>query len=144
LVAAPERVVPLLASKLSPAAPASEQELRKLLTELDSSSYERREAASRRLVELGDLAEPGLETTLKANPSSEKRRRIEQILGMPRVVRVPEKLRAIRAVEVLERIGNAEARRMLETLAGGASEARLTREARTSLERLDRRPVAAP
>jgi RNA polymerase sigma factor (sigma-70 family) len=144
MVAPPERVVPLLASKLNPAVPASKEELRKLLTDLDSASYERREAASRRLVEIGDLAEPALEKALKDNISTEKRRRIEQILGMPRVVRAPEKLRALRAVEVLERIGTVEARRILETLAGGAAEAHLTREARASLDRLDRRPAAAP
>jgi hypothetical protein len=50
----------------------------------------------------------------------------------------------LRAVEVLERIGNAEARRVLEALAKGAPEARLTREARTSLERLLGRTAAAP
>jgi hypothetical protein len=39
-------------------------------------------------------------------------------------------------VEVLERIGTAEARQVLERLAGGAPGVRLTREARTALGRL--------
>ena len=54
----------------------------------------------------------------------------------------PEQARALRAVEVLEHVGTAEAKRVLETLAAGAAEARLTQEARASLRRLDAR--AAP
>jgi hypothetical protein len=49
---------------------------------------------------------------------------------------VPERLQALRAVEVLERIGTPEARKVLETLATGAPAARLTREAKASLGRL--------
>jgi hypothetical protein len=48
-----------------------------------------------------------------------------------------ERLQALRAVEVLERVGTPEARRLLETLAGGAPGARLTWEARAALGRLD-------
>jgi hypothetical protein len=51
----------------------------------------------------------------------------------------PELLQALRAVAVLEDIGTPTARRLLEDLANGASEARLTREAKASLQRLDRR-----
>jgi WD40 repeat protein len=49
---------------------------------------------------------------------------------------VPEEIRGIRAVEVLEHIGNADARQVLEKLAAGAPEAWLTQEAKASLERL--------
>ena len=51
----------------------------------------------------------------------------------------PELLRQVRAVEALELIGNVEARALLEVLAGGAPEARQTREARVALLRLKRR-----
>jgi hypothetical protein len=49
---------------------------------------------------------------------------------------VPERVQALRAVEVLEWIGTPEARKVLEALATGAPAARLTREARASLGRL--------
>jgi hypothetical protein len=52
----------------------------------------------------------------------------------------PEALRSLRALEVLERVGTPGARRLLEKLSRGAPGARLTREARTSLERLAKRP----
>jgi hypothetical protein len=48
-------------------------------------------------------------------------------------------LRQLRAVEALEHIGTADARQVLQRLADGAPDARLTREAQASLERLKRR-----
>jgi hypothetical protein len=48
----------------------------------------------------------------------------------------PELLQALRAVAVLEDISTPQARRLLEQLASGAPEARLTREAQASLRRL--------
>jgi hypothetical protein len=65
-------------------------------------------------------------------------------LGAVRGARSPEALRHLRAVEVLERIGNAEAREALEKLADGVPEARLTREAKLTLERMARRPAPRP
>jgi hypothetical protein len=47
-----------------------------------------------------------------------------------------------RAVEVCERAGTPEARRLLERLAAWAPEARLTRDAKAALDRLARRPAA--
>ena len=56
----------------------------------------------------------------------------------------PERVRAVRAIEVLEQVETPEARLLLQTLAGGAPEAVVTREARASLERLTRRAAAGP
>jgi hypothetical protein len=55
----------------------------------------------------------------------------------------PELLQSLRAVAVLEDIGTPQARRLLEELANGAPEARLTREAKSSLRRLDLRNLSA-
>jgi len=54
-------------------------------------------------------------------------------------VSAPETLQVLRAVEVLEYIGTANARGVLEVACPGAPEGRLTREARASLERLSKR-----
>jgi hypothetical protein len=48
----------------------------------------------------------------------------------------PDVLRVLRAVEVLERNGTPDARKLIEKLVWGAPGARLTREAQQSLERL--------
>jgi hypothetical protein len=81
---------------------------------------------------------------VRAKLSLEQRRNIEQILDAIQTVRSPEALRHLRAVEVLERIGGAEAREVLKNLATGMSEARSTQEAQASLKRLARRPTTLP
>jgi WD40 repeat protein len=131
-----EQAVPLLRKRISPVERVPAERLQQLLADLDSNQFARREAAAKALAELEELALPVLEQALQANPSPEKRRRIEKLLAVPRVVRSPEKLRGLRAVEVLEYIGTPEARAVLEHLARGAVEARLTREAQASLTRM--------
>jgi hypothetical protein len=49
-------------------------------------------------------------------------------------------LRTIRAIRVLEQIDSARARGILQALAAGAEEARMTQEAKAALERLTKRP----
>ena len=50
----------------------------------------------------------------------------------------PESLRAVRAVEILEWIATPEAVRLIDELAKGAADARLTREAAAAKRRLAR------
>jgi hypothetical protein len=115
-----------------------------LIAGLDSSQFQERERASRELADLEEVAEPALEAALKAAPSPETRRRIGALLAAPRVVRSPAKLRHLRAVEVLEHVNTLEARHVIESLSQGAPEARLTQEAKASLERLAKRQAAKP
>jgi hypothetical protein len=51
----------------------------------------------------------------------------------------PEELRALRAIEVLEMIGNLEARQVLTELARGGPETRITDQARAACARLSHR-----
>jgi hypothetical protein len=88
------------------------------------------------------VALPALRDALERDPSAEVRQRIKVLLGDPPVRSLPaasgEELHAVRAIEVLERIGSAEARRILLTLKNGPpSYASL--EARAALERLETR-----
>jgi hypothetical protein len=53
-----------------------------------------------------------------------------------------ERLREMRALEVLEGLGTPEARKLLEALAGGTADAVLTQEAKAALQRLTRRAAA--
>jgi len=111
-----------------------------MLRDLNHPRYQVRDRATSELARLGELAEPLLRRSLQAHPSLEVRRRVQILLerleaGMPSAA----DLRALRAFEVLERIGDAEARSVFEAHALEAPAARLGQEAQASLERLMRR-----
>jgi RNA polymerase sigma factor (sigma-70 family) len=119
---------------------ARDRRIRGLIADLDSDSFARREAASRELAACGDEATPALRLALAGRPSAEARKRLEDLLAKAGDLRPGEALRCLRALVVLERIGTPEARQLLETVAEGAPEDWLAREAKTSLECLARRP----
>lgn len=117
----------------------------RLIADLDSDDFTVREKAKKQLRQLGERAEPGLREALKGKSPLEARRRIEELIEELQALSTsPDCLRELHAVEVLEHIGTAEARQMLRTLADGAAHARLTREAKASLQRLDKRFVPKP
>jgi hypothetical protein len=101
----------------------------------DRDDLATRESAKKQLSELADLAEPALRAALHDKLSLEKRRRVEDLLKRLDASVSPELLRGVRAVEVLESLGTPEARQVLQTLAKGAAESRLTREANAALKR---------
>jgi hypothetical protein len=144
LAARPSQAVPMLRDRLQPAKPVSADDVNRLIAELDNKEFGKREAASRQLAELGEQTEPLLEAALKAKPTLEQRRRIEQLLSAIPMVQPPERLRGSRAIEVLEHVGTPEAQDVLTTLGKGAPEARVTREAKASLERLAKRAASRP
>jgi WD40 repeat protein len=145
LAGAPAEVLPLLKERLRPAQAADAQQVRRWLAALESDQFNVRRQAQAALEELGDLAEPALRQTLAANPTLEVRRRVEEILKqLRRPVSQPETLRSLRALGVLETIATAPARQLIEELAAGAPEARLTQEAKAALGRLARRPTTTP
>lgn len=137
LAAAPEEALALLKKHLHPVKPADPQRLSRLLADLDSDEFAVREKAQAELEQLRELAEPALRKALANKPTLEVRRRALAVLDQLREpITRPESLRTRRAVAVLEDIGTAAARRLLEDLAKGAPEARLTREAKAALQRL--------
>ena len=142
LVATPDKAVAFLQQRLKPAAPVNIAQVRQLVANLDSSQYSLREAATAELQALRDADETKtiLRRALAGKPSPEASRRIERLLLNPDILVPGEVLRGARAAEILERIGTAEARRLLALLAEGARNSRLTREAIASLQRLDRKP----
>jgi RNA polymerase sigma factor (sigma-70 family) len=139
LAAAPRQAVSFLSERLRPAATVPPEQFQYLLADLNSNRFGLREGASKQLTDLEEQAEPALQEALQGKPSAEQRRRIESLLAGPRVVRSPEKLRGLRAIQVLEQCHLPEARQVLEMLAKGASEARLTQDAKGALTRLSGR-----
>jgi dipeptidyl aminopeptidase/acylaminoacyl peptidase len=137
LASAPHLSVPYLRLHLRAAPAAEPKRLRAWISDLDSDQFEARENAARALEELGDAAVPAFRQALEKPASPEVKKRLQQMLeraeGWP-----PEALRPWRALEVLERVGSPEARQVLRTLAEGNPTARLTQQAKASLERLKR------
>jgi RNA polymerase sigma factor (sigma-70 family) len=145
LVSNAGQALSLFREHLRPVARPGADQVRRLVADLDSERFAVRDQAARELEQLGEPAAPVLRQALEGRPSAEVRRRLEGLLeqwesGVP----APEWLRLLRAVEALERIDSPEARRLLDSLAGGAEEARLTREAAAAVRRLARRAEARP
>jgi WD40 repeat protein len=139
LVGAPGHTLPLIRKRVQPAAGPGADKLRQLIADLADDTFARRQAASRELAELNELAEPAMREALKKGPPLEQRRRLERLLAAHSGGASGERLRSLRALRVLELIGTAEARQVVAKLAKGAPGARLTREAKATLKRLERR-----
>jgi Tol biopolymer transport system component len=139
---APGQTIPLLRDRLRPVAGLSagqRKQVEQWLRDLDDDQFEVRQNASAELGRLGEAILGPLTRVLAGDPSLEVRRRALRLLeGLGSVNLSGGQLAALRAVELLERIGTREAAAILKALAGGLPEARLTRDARASLERLER------
>jgi WD40 repeat protein len=132
----PARAIQLLRERLRP---VPDDRHARLITGLDDPSYAVREKAFAELAQLGFKAESALRMALDDKPSLEVRRRIERLLHALEQAPPPQEvIRQVRAVQVLEQIGSAEAKCVLEDLSKGAPRARLTQESRESLGRFSR------
>src|SRR5262249_40551565 len=131
LASSPKGAVALLAERLKPVPAPEAKQVARWVADLDSDDFETRKKASAELAGLGELARPALDEALTKEPSAEVRRQLDELLGRlkPGTALPAEDVRRGRAVEVLEWVGTAEARKLLEALAKGAPGARLTREA---------------
>jgi WD40 repeat protein len=139
LAATPEETVADLRTRLTPVLVVSDKHMARLIADLDAETFAKRDAATKALAALGDLAEPPLRELLSSNPTLEVRRRAELLLEAleKRYTQFPSPaLFAERALDLLERIGTAKAGTLLETLARGDPRARQTRHAREALRRL--------
>jgi hypothetical protein len=140
LSATPEQTVSFLSEHLRPALPPDASETRLLIADLDHEWFEIRKKSSSDLERLGEPVIPTLRKVLDGDVPVETRKRTDELLARlnPATPR-GELLRTLRAIEVLETIGTPEALESLKLLAAGGPEARLTREAKASIERLERR-----
>ena len=85
------------------------------------------------------VVEKALRRLVSTSPSLEARTRADRLLTNFREP-APNTglLRELRAVSLLTKIATPESQRVLQSLAGGSEDARLTQEAKASLERLAR------
>jgi WD40 repeat protein len=115
------------------------------IAELDNKTFAKRQQAEDLLARGEDAILDELMQALNAKPSLEAGRRLEKLAKRAAdPMLTGERLRAVRAIELLEHIGTLEARALLTAVAGGAPGARRTEEARASVNRLAALGVGLP
>jgi hypothetical protein len=122
-----------LLGKHLPPVKADARQVARLIADLNSDEFETRDRADRELEQLGTAAEPMLRKALENAPSPEVSFRVRGLLDRLS----PEWLRMQRAVEALELSAAPEAKRLLQSLAAGSPDARLTKAVKAALERLE-------
>jgi RNA polymerase sigma factor (sigma-70 family) len=125
-----------LKARLKPVAAVDAAKVAGLVRRLDSDDFAEREQASQALSDLGPGAEEAMRDALKKAESAEVKDRLERLLKEC----AKHRRRSGHAIEALEMVGTAEAKRLLTDLAGGASGASVTREAAEAVARLRKRP----
>lgn len=138
LADAPDVSVPFLSKRLTPIANARLKEIARHIHDLGSATFAVRDRAFQELQFLGDAAEAALRAEGRKNLPLEVRRRVEQLLDSLDRPWSGERLRAFRALAVLEYAHTPEAHRVVQTLSNGAPDAWLTRLARGVIERTQR------
>jgi WD40 repeat protein len=140
LVAAGDEAVAFLKRQLPQPAKGPSAETSRLVAELESDQFAMRKKAMEQLRKLNWQAEPALRKALRSRPSLEVKQRVETLLQELRKTELPaEMLRGLRAVRVLEHAKTPGARRLLDALAGGDADDRLTGAAKAAVTRLETR-----
>jgi WD40 repeat protein len=133
-----EQCVPFVKEHVKPVSKEISARIKKLIADLDSEDFEAREKATDELAAIGSLAADQLRAALKSATSLEFKVRAEKLLAKMEAPGVsPEQLRYVRAIESLELTGDKPAREYLKLLAGGMTEAAVTKVAKETLARLD-------
>jgi WD40 repeat protein len=139
LQAVADPAVGVLRARLRPAKTVPDDQIVRWIADLESEEFEVRKQAGAALEKTGEQANPHLRKRLAENPPPDVRRLIEQLLEKADGFLTDlELVRLMRAIEVLEHVGSWEAREVLQNLADGAPEARLTRKAKAAIARLAR------
>ena len=137
LAADPKRTVAVLATQFPSPDRAA---IAARIGELADDDFWTRERASEALAALGVAAEPALREAMRSSLSPEVRDRVSRLLiplSAPGGWLSPARLRAIRAVEVLERIASPEAQGLLRKWATDFAGTLLSAEANDALARLN-------
>jgi RNA polymerase sigma factor (sigma-70 family) len=132
-----EKSIPFLREQLlSPSFP-DERQIGRMIMDLDDDSVMVREKATKELTKLGKYGEPPLRRALENKPSNEVRSRVELVLRRLHGLKPsPDVVRIVRILDILERIGTPEARKLVETILQNTEEPRVISEAKGTLERL--------
>ncbi len=107
------------------------------IARLASDNFATRRQATLDLEKRGEDAEPALHEALRGKPALDLHRRIETLLSkFPPGAMTPRRLRVVRALEALERMGTADAHAALETLADMGPTPAMREESQAARDRL--------
>lgn len=137
LLAQPKVALRLFQENLREVREADTEPIRRRLRELEDRRFAVRQRATQELEQTPAEWAFLLRQALMAGPDLELRRRLEAVREVASVnAYSAETVRSLRAVAVLERIGDPEARALLRRLAVGLPDAPLTQQAQAALRRL--------
>ncbi len=140
LIARPRESVPYLRLRLTVIADAERKRMETFIADLDSDVFRIRDRAARELEKLGEAAVPVLKKAL-GSKSTEVRQTVERLLTKIGDGEDPyssrEARRNFRVIEVLERIGDAEAMSLLKDLRQRGARLIQVREAEAALKRAE-------
>ena len=112
--------------------------IQRLIADLDSDQFTERDSASKALSELGQRVKPYLAEAVKTAESTKVQDRAKKILkGLQGATATPHQLRQMRAVLVIELIGDNESKNLLKKWSDGPAGTLLTEEASAALKRLE-------
>jgi hypothetical protein len=131
------RTVALVSDRLRPAPTLSNEQVARLIAELDSDSFDTREKACSELTTALETTAPALRAARAKNPPPEVRTRLDRLLELADATETPEQRRRMRAVRLLTELDCPEAEALL---------ARLIRDTRyqRELEAAGWRPLIRP
>ncbi|MFO0967648.1 MAG: WD40 repeat domain-containing protein [Gemmataceae bacterium] len=136
LVAAPKEAVTWIKDHVKPVAPLDVKQINEWIAQLGDEQFRIRAKANEELLKVGEPLLPLIEKALADKATPEAARRLTELRA--KIAAAPmqgERLRAYRAIEVLEQIATPEARRALQALADGAPGALVTDSAAAALKR---------
>jgi WD40 repeat protein len=140
LTRTPSAAVHLIGQMMKPDADPDAKRVAEEMTRLGDREFAVRERAEKWLRAQRELVAPDLRTAQTQAAQPEVRERVDRlVIALDGPEADPHRLRAHRAVEVLERVGTPEAKRLLRSLAGGSDRSAVTREAALAVERLTAR-----
>jgi hypothetical protein len=126
-----------LKEKVRLPAPPDPKDVAALVRQLDSTDFEKRDAASKELAKLGIEAEEALLRALQDSPSAELKRRVDELLALthdkPLAATTVQQIRILR---MLERRATPTAIELLRTVAKGPEDSPQTQQAKAALERI--------
>jgi WD40 repeat protein len=140
LAARPTESLPFLKERLNRGPTVAPRDIAQQIANLDSDDFQTREKASAALEKWGKKAEAALIQAVEKSQSEEVRRRARRLLDKLQDSAQPsEELIGLRALEAVANCASPDADAILQELAKGDAELRLTQEANTALKRRAKR-----